>query len=273
MLVPRAKRSENGGRGGGGGDKPSACGFFYYLPDRVYDGEDVREKRWVDALLLGLDDEVVEGQIEAQEACEAGGGEERKPNVLERLDELGELKRLRRGVEAGLDRETGAAAEREYDEAEDAHRPREADARDQVAHEDGQHDAADRRARHHEAQGRGAVLEEPGDGRVGGRVEHGGGPDAAHDALCKDDLVVLGRHRKDHETEREEEGADRQDPARPVAVEQATHDEVRARQEKGLHGRDPRYVGGAVMRQRALYVVLDEDAGAVDQAVRAEEKH
>lgn len=180
------------------------------------------------------------------------------------------MERLRPRREAGLDHEAGAAAEREHDEAEDAHRPGEADARDQLAHEDGQHDAADRRAGHHDAQGRGAVPEEPGDDRVAGAVEHGGAPDAAHDALREDDLVVLGGEREDHEAEGVEDGADRQDPARAVAVEQAAHDEVRPRHEEGLQGRDPCYVRGGVLRQRAVDVVLDEDAGAVDQAEGAE---
>jgi hypothetical protein len=191
----------------------------FHLPDRVDDGQQIRYQARIHALLLRLQDDIVEGQEQAPEEHEVAQHQKRKSGLLEAGEVLPDHQRPRSRRQPRPDRQRRDAAQHEHQEGDGAHGPGEPDGGDHAVHHDGQDDAAERRAADHNAEGGGAALEEPGHDAVHAGGEEGVGPDGADDGLGEEELVVLRREGHHHQAEDVDDCAAEQHPPRTVGVE------------------------------------------------------
>lgn len=97
------------------------------LPDSVDDGQQVRHNGRVDALVGGLQLDVVEGQEHAPEEEKPGEDNADEGGLLQGPRVVEEVERLPARGQAGLDGGAGETAEREEHESDDPHGPRKAD--------------------------------------------------------------------------------------------------------------------------------------------------
>lgn len=91
-----------------------------------------------------------------------------------------------------------------------------------MAQHNGQHHAAQGGARDHDATGGSAATGKPGNERRHAGVENGAGTHGGQDGLREEELVVLRRQRKKHKTQDVAQGAEPEQPSRPVVVKQTT---------------------------------------------------
>jgi len=130
--------------------------------DGVQDGEHVGGEAHAHAVGLGVEDDVVEGEEDAEEEEEGCEDDEEEGELAQGGDELAEGPGCGVWGKAGADGEIGVDEKAKDEEGGGAHGPAEGGLVDEALDHDGEDYTTERRARDHDAEGKGAIFLEPG---------------------------------------------------------------------------------------------------------------
>src|SRR3569833_582098 len=122
-----------------------------YSPNGIDDGQQIRRQSGIHAGLLGLQDDVGEGQEHAPEEQEASEDGQHVGRLAEAAKVLADDEGPGPGRDARPHRQAGDAEQEEEQEGDGADGPGEADLGDHLVHHDGEDDAAHGGARHQDA--------------------------------------------------------------------------------------------------------------------------